>query len=98
MKCHEILLALYYICIIHLCHTKTNITMLLSEKAKQIIQHRDGMRIRNRLAYELDKSYATIERWLTTNDEMLTTASALRIIREETGLTDDQILTTEFTA
>lgn len=76
--------------------------MILTGKAIQIIQHRDGLRIRNRLAYELDKSYATILRWLldaerNENDKgvMLTTAQALQIIREETGLTDAEILTQE---
>lgn len=76
--------------------------MQLTEKAIQMIQHRDGLRIRNRLAFELDKSYATISRWLLDAERnegdkgvMLTTAQALQIIREETGLTDAEILTQE---
>jgi len=76
--------------------------MQLTEKAITTIQHRDNMKVRNRLAYELNKSYATIERWLEdamngTGEKgiMLTTAQAIQIIREETGLTDEQILTSE---
>lgn len=66
--------------------------MQLSPEVKNKIQHRDGMRIRNRLAFEMDKSYATIERWLSNDDEMLTTAAALKIISEETGIEKDRLL------
>lgn len=53
---------------------------------------RNNKRIKNRLALEMDKSSFTIERWITTNDQSLTLASALKIIKEETGLTDNEIL------
>lgn len=65
----------------------------LTKEAKRMIGERKGMRIRNRLALEMDKSTSTIERWLTDNDEMLTTALAVKIISEETGLSANQILT-----
>lgn len=37
-------------------------------------------------------SEPTIYRYINDNDDNLTKAAALRVIREETGLTDDQIL------
>lgn len=62
----------------------------------------ENVRCKNRLALDLDRAVPTIERWLSdatkgANDKgvMLTTAQALQIIREETGLTDEQILTSE---
>lgn len=39
-----------------------------------------------RLAYELDKSIDTIERWIKVNHPNLTWAKSLLIISEETGL------------
>lgn len=48
--------------------------------------------IRGRLSAELNKSSFTIHKWIQDNHENLTKAAALRIIREELQLTDDQIL------
>lgn len=104
--CQKKYLTFYLTCIVfvlYICtQQKTYTSMQLTEKAIQVIQHRDGLNIRNRLAYELKKSYATIERWLEDASNgtgergvMLTTAQALQIIREETGLTDAEILTQE---
>lgn len=47
-----------------------------------------------RLVKEMKVSYPTVRRWIVANDEDgdLTTAKALRIIREELGLKDGQIL------
>jgi hypothetical protein len=69
--------------------------MELSEKAITAINARSGLNCRNRLAYEMKASQQTIMRWISINDTMLTTATALQIIREETGLTDDEILVKE---
>lgn len=49
-------------------------------------------RCRNRLAFLLNVHPRTIDKWLKENDIMLTTALALQIISEETGLKDTQIL------
>lgn len=51
-----------------------------------------GEEAKNRLMEEMDISPATLYRWLNKNDDNLTKAAALKIIREETGLTDEQIL------
>lgn len=47
---------------------------------------------KNRLAFELNKSGYTIEKWIRENDDNLTKASSMKIIREELGLTDSEIL------
>lgn len=51
-------------------------------------------RIKSLLALEFGKSIYTIERWIDINDDCLTKAASLKIIREETGLglTDAEIL------
>ena len=48
--------------------------------------------LKGRLADAMGKSMFTIHRWIKDNDPMLTTATALQIIREETGMSDDEIL------
>jgi IS30 family transposase len=54
-----------------------------------------GEEIKDRLMEEMDISPATLYRWLNKNDDNLTKAAALKVIREETGLTDEQILEEE---
>ncbi len=51
-------------------------------------------RAKNRLALEFDRSVHTIERWIDDNDDNgpLTTAGAIKIIAEETGMQPDEIL------
>lgn len=49
--------------------------------------------IRNTLALVLNKSYPTIQRYFDDNDEILTTASSLKVIRENLGKTDKELLT-----
>lgn len=48
--------------------------------------------IRLRLALELGVSENTIRLYINTNSENLTKAAALKIIREATGLSDNEIL------
>ena len=52
-------------------------------------------RIKNLLALALDRSVYTVTRWIEDNDDNLTKAAALKIIREETGLSDEDILEME---
>ena len=54
---------------------------------------RKNLVVRNRLALVLNKSYPTIQRYFDGNDEMLTTAGALKVISEELGKTNEEILT-----
>lgn len=67
--------------------------MRLSKGA--IMAIRGGKDIKKKLAEALDVSEPTIYRWLADNDDSLTKAAALKVIREETGLSADQILTSE---
>ncbi len=56
-----------------------------------------SLRLRNRLALEMDRHNASIEKWIRENKENgeLTTAKALQIIKEETGLTESELLEEE---
>lgn len=45
-----------------------------------------------KLCGAMDKAYPTIKKYLYENNELLTTASALKVIREELKLNDTQIL------
>lgn len=49
-------------------------------------------RIRALLALALDVTDQSIVNYIKGNSDELTKAAALKVIREETGLTDDQIL------
>lgn len=51
-------------------------------------------RTKNRLALELDCSVQTVDRWIRENEDngSLTKAIAVRVISEETGLDESQIL------
>ena len=48
-----------------------------------------------KLAEAIYVSEPSIYRFINDNDDNLTKAAALKVIREETGLTDDQILKTK---
>jgi hypothetical protein len=53
---------------------------------------KNNKRARARLQLILDKSEYTINKYIAENDENLTKAAALLVIREETGLSDNEIL------
>jgi hypothetical protein len=64
---------------------------MLTKKAIELLKKNQVAK--NRLALVLSRSGATINRWLYESDTLiLTTAAALEVIREETGLSDDDIL------
>jgi hypothetical protein len=63
----------------------------LSTIALNLILH--NSRIKQKIADACSTSYWTVHRWSKNNDVMLTTACALKVIREETGLSDSEILT-----
>jgi hypothetical protein len=52
-------------------------------------------RIRTRLALALDVTDQAICKYIKRNDDNLTKAAALMVIREETGLDDSEILEEE---
>lgn len=47
---------------------------------------------KDRLAEKCNVTRRTLDRWVSDNDDSLTKAEPLQLIREETGLADDQIL------
>lgn len=68
--------------------------MKLTKLALQaIIQHSPGIKLK--LALALGCSEGSINRYIRENDDNLTKAAALEVIRKETGLTDDEILEKE---
>lgn len=71
--------------------------MRLTKKAISKLKSREGLSLRNRLAFELEKSPVTIGRWIddNANNGGLTTKKALEIIESATNLTEAQILERE---
>lgn len=67
--------------------------MILSSKA--LIEIKSNTLAKNLLAVKMNRSVHTIEKWIKDNDIMLTTADALEVIKQETGLTDEEILEKE---
>lgn len=63
--------------------------MRLTTKALDAI---NKPRTRVRLAVALDVTEQSIIRYIGSNSDELTKASALKVIREETGLSDTEIL------
>lgn len=55
------------------------------------------VRTKTRIALEFNCSFATVDRWIRKNEanSQLTTVKALEIIKEETGLSDQEILEEE---
>ena len=66
--------------------------MKLTETARQKI---NVPRIRMLLALELNVSDQTMVRYIKDNNDELTKAAALKVIRKETGLKDKEILIEE---
>jgi hypothetical protein len=62
---------------------------------KVIDELKRNKRARARLQLDLNKSEYTINKYISENDIMLTTAAALVIIREELKMEDSEILETE---
>lgn len=67
--------------------------MKLSKQAIKLIT--GSGRVMNLLAVQFDCSESTIRRWINNNepDSLLTTKSALKIIKEQTSLRESEILT-----
>lgn len=69
--------------------------MCLTDEAIKAV--RESAECRREIMYKLEISHSTMYRMLDENkpDGKMTTARVLGIIRDTTGLTDEQILTTE---
>lgn len=60
-----------------------------------VLEQLDNRDTRFRLAQVLNCSESTVRRYMSLNDDNLTKAAALKVIREETGLDDSEILEEE---
>lgn len=69
--------------------TETN-TIRLTDTAIEAVKK--NLSAKNRLQFELEISFMTIQRWLKENNTKLTTAHALKIISEETGIPQSDLL------
>ena len=67
--------------------------MKLSEKAIKSLT----VRARNRIALEMDCSVPSVDRWIKENEDNgnMTKAGVIKIISEETGLNESEILEQE---
>lgn len=63
--------------------------------AETLEQIRENKGLKNRLVMDLDISTSTLLRLMNANSDRLTTATALKIIGEELGKTNDELLTQE---
>ena len=59
----------------------------LSEKANQSLNED----IKLKLALKLGKSYSTVRRWITSENDKLTTIERIEAIAELTGLNENEI-------
>ena len=66
---------------------------MLTEKALKAITSNETLK--GRIATACNRSVYTIIRWVQDKDVMLTTAAVLQLIREETGMSDEEILIQE---
>ena len=69
--------------------------MPLTTKAKQLIRDRKGLRIRNRLALEMNVTAKTIDVWLANDDALLSSSIAADVLVEETGMNVDELIVTQ---
>lgn len=65
----------------------TNITILALKGSPS--------QVKEKIADVTGVTPSTVYRWLSTNDENLTKAAALKVIREELNVTDSEILEDE---
>lgn len=64
--------------------------MQITDKA--IVAIKTSNRIIGRLMIAFNRGQNTIENWMASKDVRLTTAMAIEIIAEESGLTQDEII------
>jgi hypothetical protein len=77
----------------YLCLIKNNqkyLEMTVTDKAIEGIKGNN--KLMGRLMIAFDRGQNTIENWMASKDIRLTTPTAVQIIKEETGLTEKEIL------
>jgi hypothetical protein len=74
-------------------NNQKNLEMIVSDKAIEMIKGNN--KLMGRLMIAFDRGQNTIENWMASKDIRLTTPTAVQIIKEETGLTEQEILEKE---
>lgn len=64
--------------------------IILSVRAKNLLE--PNKRIKDKIAAACGVNTWTVHRWIVSGDSRITQASAMKIIREETGLSDELLL------
>lgn len=67
--------------------------MTISDRA--VVEIKKSNTLIARLMILFDRGQNTIENWMTSKDVRLTTVDAVRVIGEESGLTEEEILEQE---
>lgn len=62
----------------------------LSARAENLVE--PNRRIKEKIAEACEVTIWTVQRWFNDKDERITGATALAVIREETGLPDTELL------
>jgi hypothetical protein len=76
-------------------NNQKNLEMTISDKAIEAIKGNN--KLIARLMISFDRGQNTIENWMASKDIRLTTPNAVSIIKEEAGLSDEEILESEVT-
>lgn len=69
-----------------------NPTMTIQLKPEIVESVKKSLPIKNKLQYDLNISYLTLQRWLKDNSENLTKALALKIIGEGLNKSNEELL------
>jgi hypothetical protein len=72
------------------------VEIILSARAKNLLL--PNRMIKQKIADAMGLDYFTIHRWIREDDEKITQGAAMKVIREETGLTDELLLTERVSA
>jgi hypothetical protein len=64
---------------------------ILSVRAKNLLLY--NVMIKRKIAEAVGKTEGTIHRWIQEDDTLITQADAMRVIRDQTGLEDCDLLT-----
>lgn len=87
----EVILIVLYLCYTIMYNKNKTQMVTISNKAQNKLKN--NQRAIAKLVLLFDVHAKTIERWIDSKDVRLTNPSALEIIKEETSLNEDHLLT-----
>lgn len=59
-------------------------------KKSILVSLKESIQARNRLGYTFEVAPRTIDRWIADNNPILTSVTAMKVIKEELGLTKSE--------